>query len=175
MTFLIDIQELKDLTPIEQNVDEILFNQTVLYVQDIYIQNICGTALYNELLTQVAANTLTALNTTLVNTYLQPAMRFYIMAEIVRPLAIRFTNVGIMQNNTTHSNSVDSKTLVETEAHYRNRAEVLATRASSYLCANESSYPLFTNPGSAGNTIHPKDNQYTSPISFGNEKKNRFH
>ena len=175
MTFLIDIQELKDLTPIEQNVDEVLFNQTVLYCQDVYVQDICGTALYNQLLTQVATSTLTALNTTLINTYLQPAMRFYIMAEIVRPLSIRFTNVGMMQNNTSHSQPISDKLLTETEDHYRNRAELLATRASGYLCANDTSYPLYQNPGTAGDTINPKHEQYSSPLGFGNDTAKRFH
>lgn len=175
MTFLIDIAELKNLTPIEQNVDDMLFTQTVLYCQDIYVQDICGTALYNQLLNQVDANTVTVLNKTLIDNYLQPAIRFYIMAEIIRPLAIRFTNVGVMQNNTAHSSSVNSSDLKETEFHYRNRAEVLGTRASNYLCANESSYPLYTNAGTAGDTIFPKKEQYTSALNFGNDKRKRFH
>jgi len=175
MVFLISINDLKDITPMEGNIDETLFTQAVLYVQEIFVKDICGTALYNELLDQVENSTLTALNTTLINDYLQPCLRYYIMAEMVRPLAIRFTNVGVMQNNTTHSQPVTGSDLTTTEDHYRNRAESLGTRASNYLCANESSYPLYNNPGTSEDTIHPKREQFKSTMYFGNKKNNQWH
>lgn len=175
MIFLISISDLKDITPIDGNVDETLFTQSVLYCQEIYVKDICGTALYNELLSQVDAGTLTALNTTLVNDYIQPALRYYIMAEILKPLSLRITNVGVMQNNTTHSQSVSVTELSELEDHYKNRAEVLATRATNYLCANESSYPLYRNPGSGADVIVPKSEQYNSSMYFGDEENGKWH
>lgn len=180
MVFIISIAQLKDITPIDGNVDETLFSQSVLYCQEIYLKDIVGTGLYNELVAQVTLEpvtpgSITALNLTLINDYLQPAMRFYIMAEMVRPLAIRFANVGMMQNNTTHSQPITGVDLTKTEDHYRNRAETLATRASDYLCANATSYPLYENPGDSGDTIHPKHEQFTSSMYFGNEKNCRRH
>lgn len=171
MVFLISINDLKDITPIDGNVDETLFTQAVLYVQEMFVQDICGTALYQELLDQVENSTLTALNTTLINSYLQPAMRYYIMAEMVRGLAIKFTNVGIMQNNTAHSQPVTGADLTTTEDHYRNRAESMGTRASKYLCANEASYPLYRNAGTSSDTIHPKSEQFKSAMYFGKENR----
>ena len=173
--FLISIDELKEITPISGNVDETLFTQTVLFVQDIYVQDIVGTALYNDLLSEVRASSMTPINTTLVNNYLQPAMRFYIMAEMVRPLAIRFENVGIMQNNTESSQPVTGADLTTTEDYYRRKAEIMAQRAADYLCANSALFPLYENPGTDGDTIHPKKNQITTNIAWTYGKNNRRH
>jgi len=174
VVLLISPEEFKERTPLNSNVDEKLLQQSILACQDIFVQNIIGTGLYNELKTQIQAATLTALNTTLLNTYLQPAMRYWIMAEIVRPLAFRYMNVGIQNKRTEDSNPISAKEMTETENHYMNRAEWYATRAVDYLCENGASYPLYLNPGSGQDIINPKGDQYTTTLFLGGVRKTKL-
>lgn len=169
---LISPEEFKDKTSVNGNVDEKLLQQSILACQDIFVQNIIGTGIYRELKTQVQAGTLTALNETLLNECLQPAMRYWIMAECVRPLAMRFMNVGLQSKRTEVSNPLSSKELTETENHYRNRAEWYATRTVDYLCEHSNQYPLYLNAGNGVDIIQPQVNQYTTSLFLGGARKN---
>jgi len=164
---LISPDEFKEATPVHGNLDEKLIRQSILACQDIFVQNIIGTGIYLEIKTQVSASTLTNLNTILLNDYLQPAMRYWIMAEIIRPISLRYMNVGVEQKRTEVSNPISEKTIAETENHYRNRAEWYAEQCTKYLCENSDDYPLFLNPGDGVDTIVPNQNNYTTAIFLG--------
>lgn len=169
---LISPDEFKEATPVHGNVDEKLIRQSILACQDIFVQNIIGTGIYLQLKTQVSAGTLTALNTTLLNDYIQPAMRYWIMAEIIRPISLRYMNVGMEQKRTEMSNPISEKTITETENHYRNRAEWYAEQCTKYLCENSDDYPLFLNPGTGADVIVPNSNNYTTSIFLGGIRGN---
>lgn len=174
VVLLISPEEFKDKTPVHGNVDEKLLQQSILACQDIFVQGIIGTGLYNELKTQVQAGTLTVLNTTLINTYLQPAMRYWIMAEIIRPMSFRYMNVGVQQKRTEVSNPISLSEVSQLENHYMTRAEWYATRVTDYLCANSTSYPLYDNAGSTSDTIFPNSNNYTTSIYLGGTRKTKL-
>ena len=62
---------IKEYGVIEDNVDVKLINATTIMVQDIQLQQLLGTDLYNEISDQINNNTLTALNTTLLQDYIE--------------------------------------------------------------------------------------------------------
>ena len=68
---------LKALTAVHDNVQPNDIMPFVLQSQDIYIQDILGTTLYNNLKTAVSASTTTAAEQTLINDYLSPTLANY--------------------------------------------------------------------------------------------------
>lgn len=167
VVLLISAEEFKEWTPVHGNVDEKLLRQSILACQDIFVQNIVGTGIYNQLKTQVENSTLTALNQTLLDEYLQPAMRYWIMAEAIRPMVYRMQNVGVQTKRTENTSSISDKEVTDLENHWRNRAEWYAQRCSDYLCENNTSYPLYDNPGTGADVIHPNRNNFTTSIFLG--------
>jgi hypothetical protein len=170
--FLISPQELKDDTAIFGNVDEKLLRQPIFACQDIAVQGLLGTALFDELISQ-APSSLTALNTTLLNDYIQPAMRYWILAEIVRPMSFRYQNVGVQIKSTENTQPISNAQITELENTNRNKYEWYAQRVSDYLCENEADYPLYNNAGNGVDTIHPTRNNYTTSINLSIRKRQR--
>ena len=68
----ISIEVIKDQSVINENVDSKLLQPTLIMVQDIYLKQVIGKDLYAELITQVNAESVSALNTTLLTDYIQP-------------------------------------------------------------------------------------------------------
>ena len=66
-TKLITEQEVKNWTDISNNVQSSNLSFAITISQDLFIRTALGEKLYEELLDQVQNNTLTALNTTLLN------------------------------------------------------------------------------------------------------------
>lgn len=170
VVLLISPEEFKDATPVNGNVDEKMMRQSILACQDIFVQNIVGSGIYNQIKDQVENSNLSADNTILLNTYLQPAMRYWIMAEILAPMTFRFQNVGGQTKRTEVTNPITSKDITELENRYRNRAEWYAQRTALFLCENSNTYPLYDNAGSGVDTIFPKHNNYTTSIFLGDAK-----
>ena len=57
-TFIISEEKLREFTDINDNLDSKLIKNGVREAQDIYLQRLTGTALYEYILAQIDANTL---------------------------------------------------------------------------------------------------------------------
>lgn len=170
--FMISPQEAKDESPLDANVDEKNFRQAILFSQDNYIQHIVGTGIFNELKTQITDETLTVLNTTLLNTYIRPALLHYVLSEAIRPISYKMMNIGVERKSGSFYSPINRDEIQRLENYYRNKAEYYAQQASKYLCENASDYPLYTNPGDGVDVIVPKSNQYKTSLFLGGKKGN---
>ncbi len=77
--YMIDVQWVKDNSPIDDNVDPKLLRNAMRTSQDVYIRDLIGSGLYDEILTQINASTLSANNQTLINQYIAPCLLHYII------------------------------------------------------------------------------------------------
>jgi hypothetical protein len=86
--YMVDEQWVKDNSPIDDNVDTKLLRNAMRTAQDIYIRDLIGSGLYDEVLTQINAGTLSADadNLLLVNTYIAPCLLHYIVSEATLPM-----------------------------------------------------------------------------------------
>lgn len=154
-------QYIKDNTIIDGNVDVKYITNTIADVQRLYILPLLGTALYNELQTQVNAGTLTALNTTLIDSYIADVIRFYVLVEGLDIFHYKVTNKAIMTKNSDNSQPIQQLDVIRLIDKNRNNAEFFAQRLTNYIIANQTSYPLYYAPGSTFDTVIPKRNSYS--------------
>ena len=98
---------LKSTTVIDDNVDMKLLNPTLRLVQEKYILQILGTALYDKLVSDVSASSLSGSYKTLMDDYILPTMSWYVMLESPIPLGYRFMNKGVMRKNSDNSQPAD--------------------------------------------------------------------
>jgi hypothetical protein len=94
--YLISTTYLKNESPINENVDDKLLKNAIKESQEIYIRDIIGSGLYNELQTQAFAGTLSANNTNLLDTYIAPCLKYYTLTESMLPM----TFIGIKLSTT---------------------------------------------------------------------------
>ena len=131
-------------TEVDENTDWKLLRPSVWDAQELYIQDIIGSPLYNEIKTQIVASTLTGLNTTLVDDYLAPCLLKYVMTDAQVSLLYKYRNKSVLKDRSDSSNPIDFKEHRYLKDFYQMKAERYAEKVERYLCANSTSYPLYT-------------------------------
>lgn len=163
-------QFIKDNTIIDGNVDNKYITNTIAECQDMHILPILGTALYNEINSQIVAGTVSAQNQTLLNTYIQPALKYYVLMEGMDLFNYKVTNKSIAKKTSDNSQPVDEVDVIRLMDRNKDKAEYYSQRLTNFLLANITTYTLYTNAGSTIDTIYPKGNNYTTGWNLGNVK-----
>lgn len=167
LTNFIDADYVKKLSYVDENVDEKYIKIAVNEAQQMHLVQIIGSGLYNEIETQIDANTLTALNTTLLQAYIAPALRYWTVYELMPFMLYKMTNKNISDKSSDGSQPISYNILDKQQEEIKNRAGLYSNKLKKYLYANLTSYPLFMNPGSTLDTIHPDSRVFDSGIFFG--------
>ena len=112
--YFISTSYLKDNSAINENVDDKLLKSAIKEAQEIYIRDIIGSGLYDELQTQAFAGTLTANNTTLLDSYIAPCLKYYTITESMLPMTFKLMNksVATRQAENATAITIDELTLI---------------------------------------------------------------
>lgn len=161
--YIFDANYLKQTTVINDNVDDKIISQAILDVQKMYIEELLGTLLYNQIITQISTNAVSSANQTLLDNYVVPCMKQYVLAECAWMFQYKFWNKGILTSSSDNSQPVDFSTIKFIMDQYRNKAEKLATTCTEFLRNSTSTYPLYLS-----NTLayqkQPNKNNYTTGL-----------
>jgi hypothetical protein len=162
-------QYIKDTSYIDENVDIKLLRNSILETQDIRIRSVLGTALYDELKTQITAGTRTALNITLLTDYIAPALKYWVLHDAALILTFKVMNKSIVKRTAENTETIQVTDLDRLMNFFKDRAEYYSERITKYLLENSDSYPLFINAGTGYDTEHPKFNNYTQGLYLGTD------
>jgi len=153
---------LKQRSIVQDNVDMKVISPAIIDVQEEYVLPLLGTALYNDLLDKVRNSTMTAEYTTLLDDYLTRVMIWYCRFELPMDMNYKYFNksVGVQNADNMNPASIDELQYVLNRA--KNKAEWYAERATKFLRANTTIYPLYLNqPNASIDTIFAKRTNYT--------------
>jgi len=156
---------------IENNVDDKLIAQTIIMVQDLQLQQILGSDLYNEIADQINASTLTTLNQTLLDDYIRD---FIINATIADGAIIfnyRFSNKGVVTQNSDNQQPVSQRELELIEQKWGRMAEFYGKRLSGYLSEFNTSYPLWMSGNNNAQDIQSRELGYNTGIYLGRSRR----
>ncbi len=159
--------KVKDNSFINGNVDDKVLVPVIMDCQIDYILPIIGSGIYNELSSQITANSLTALNTTLLQDYIQPCLIKYVEMDIPIFLNFKYTNANMGKKNTDESVPMSLGEIKRVMDKCRTQAEMRGERITKFLKANYVDYPKYTNPGSSIDTVHPIRNNFTCGMYLG--------
>ena len=107
----ISAEYLRENSIINGNVDSKLLEPYITMAQNIHIEAIVGTKLYNELVDDIGS--ITALNKTLLDDFIQPALIQWTMYEALPFINYKFTNKSVSTNNSDNADPVGLE-----EIHY---------------------------------------------------------
>jgi hypothetical protein len=164
--------KLKEDSYINGNVDNKILGPLILECQEFYILPIIGTGIYNQIIAQINASNVSVLNKTLLDDYVIPCLVRYIQYEAPIYLNYKFANSSVAVKNTDESVPVTMEEAQRIMYRLKDKAEWYAERITKYLVTNQVDYPLFTNPGSTVDTIHPNRANYTSGMFLGDRYPN---
>lgn len=170
--YFISVQYVKDNSIIDENVDEKYINIAIQRAQTNTLVYLIGTGLYNEIAGQITNGTLTALNTTLLDTYIAPALLSYTLIELTPYMLYKFSNRNVGVKDADKMSAVDYARMDDLMKRFEADAELSYKRLRMYVNANLSSYPLWSNSGSSYDTIYPRKETFTCDIFLGNKNKN---
>lgn len=163
-------QKIKDETPIDENVDAKILRNVILEAQDMHILPLLGTGLYDDIKDEIDAGSVSSANQTLLDNYIQPALKLWVVVEGMDVISYKFINKGVVQQSGAESFNPSVGEIVRLMDRFRDKAQWYDTRLIAYLCANESTFPLYTNPGTSSDTIHPRKTSYDSGIYLGGRR-----
>lgn len=162
---------LKESSVVDENVDTRYIKRAIIRAQDITLQETIGTDLLNELKDQVENNTLTAANTTLLNSYILPFLTPTAAHEVVITAQIKIRNKGVVKMSSEDAQPVTTNELMMIIDLIKNEAQFHGERLRKYLLDNSTTFPLFLN----GNTdlwkIRPIRTAYQSSLFLGRQRK----
>ncbi len=160
ITLILSPAFIKANTEIHSNTDDNLIVPLIRDCQKLFVERILGSGLFEEILTQVKADTLTALNITLIDEYLVDVICNWVLARYIRQGSYKITNKGAVLMNGDNATVPSDKELIEVQQIYLDNAEEYAQRTTLYLMENESDYPLYCNPGDGCDIIQPRSDNY---------------
>jgi hypothetical protein len=126
-------EDLVKRTAINGNVDRDQMIQFIKIAQDINVQALLGTALYNRLKTDVLNSTLAGNYQTLLEDYVQDVLVHYSMTEILPFLAYKVSNGGVFKKQSENSEGIEKSELEYLIQRERDIAEHYGRRLVSYL------------------------------------------
>jgi hypothetical protein len=171
--FFISKAYLEEMSVINENTDWKILKPTIIMVQDIYLQKILGTPLYNDLKTKLIADITLATypnEKALIDNYISKALVWYIKMEATMEFKFRYMNKGVMVKNSDNSQPADTDDLKYLMDKWRVNAEMYAQLLTDYLIMNTATFPKYLEVDDAG--MVAKNKNYTSGIYLSDYGKN---
>lgn len=162
--------KIKQEAYVDENVDEQKLSNSILACQELYTKEILGTALYDQVKSQIELSTLSANNTTLLNSYIRPALKYWVLYDVLPLLSLQITNKGVIKKRSENSDQATADEILKLTEYFRNLAERWDDKMRLYLIENSSTFTLYLNPGSATDTVHPKGMTYGTGWFLGSSR-----
>ena len=128
---------------IDGNVDTDKFIQFIKIAQQIDIQNLLGTDLYNKISADIVAGTLSGNYLSLVNTYVQPTLIWFAQMNYIPFAAYQIKNGGVFKHSSETAQNVDKNEVDYLVAKAREYANYYSTRLVDYLSFNDNLFPEY--------------------------------
>jgi hypothetical protein len=178
-TLLISWAKVKQYTDINDSLDPDLIKNNIRVAQDIQLQRVIGTILYNKLTTLVQDGEMdlpaNAVYKTLLVDYIQDMLLYASYYEILESIFIRPKNNGLLTpNGGENSDTVDKQRYEMKRTSVQNKFEYYADRLSRFITENEADYPELTQNTELYQQVPDYGSQYRSPIVFQPTTRARY-
>jgi hypothetical protein len=163
--FIISEAKLRQFTDLNNNVSTELLRNAVREAQDIHIQRLTGTALYEKILSDIQSSSLTGAYQTLVNDYIQNALLYAAYYEALEAIYIRPRNNGLLSpTGGENSEKVDGTWYDRKRESVKNKFDWYAEKLVNYLIENTTTYPELNENNFLYQQYPDYGSQFRSPI-----------
>ena len=143
---------------LDGNVDVDKYIQFIKVAQQIDIQNLLGTDLYNKISADITSGAaggtgLTGNYLTLVNTYVQPTLIWFAQMNYIPFAAYSIKNGGVFKGSSETAETVNKNEVDYLVDKAREYANYYSTRLVDYLQFNTDLFPEYNS--NTDNDIHP--------------------
>lgn len=146
------------------NVDEELIHPQIIKAQNLNIERVLGTNLFDVLLSEVSAGTVSARMVSLLEDYIQPALVEWVTYSGLLYFNYKITNKAVVKKSSDNSEASSLNEVNFLRQSVRDDAEYYTDRLSKYLCANEVLYPEYIEGNINDNDISPSKKSFFGGI-----------
>jgi hypothetical protein len=162
---IISEENLRQFTDINNNVDSKLLKNAVRESQDIDIQRLLGTKLYEAILDKIKTNTLTGDYEFLVLNYVQNALLYLAYYYALEDIYIRPRNNGLLSpTGGENSEKVDGTWYNRKRQSVENKSQFYQERLTNYLIQKQGNFPELNGNVELQQLFPDFGLQYKSPI-----------
>lgn len=165
---LISEKTLKSQSYINNNVDSCYILPAIQTAQDIGLQQLIGTMLYDKLTSDIANDRLDDNYKKLLDDYITPYLIYKVLANIQVPLAFKNRNAGVVKTSDDNITVVDMDDAKVMSSYYDKTASFYGIRLTNFLCANNNIYPEYRSVSSIADLRADRD-AYNTGIFLGSE------
>lgn len=170
-TYLISDNTIKNEGVINENVSPNLIKASIRIAQDVNLQEIIGTSLYNKLQDLIENDELVnnPKYKLLLDEYIQPFLTYITLSEIQIPIGFQNRNSGNPQNTNIETPTTQSTTLLDVKyikQFYKDKAEFYAKLMAKYICANITSFPEYNLEINNGELIGDLKNTFSCNLNI---------
>lgn len=123
-------------TSLSGSVDSNKFLQYVEIAQEIHVQNLIGTDLYEKISADIIADTLAGDYEALVDNYIRPILIHYGMVEYLAFAAYSISNAGVYKHSIETSETVSKEEIDYLVGKHKSYADYYSNRLIDYLCTS---------------------------------------
>lgn len=142
--FFISEKTIKENTIVPDNLQSQMLQQAITEAQEIYLQEIIGTKMYNHYTELIASGDISKPEYEkykfLLDEYLTPFLEYRVLTDLQIPLYSKNRNLGVVTTSDTNVNNVYFNDVQKIMQHYQNKAAFYATRISKYLCKHKNEF-----------------------------------
>lgn len=143
VTFLLSTQNVKDNTVLDDNIGDNDLKNILYDAQDVELQQLLGTDLYDTILYNAKNYALTAKQTVLVDKYITRFLYAAVEYLSVDALLIKYDNIGVYEQSPDNSLQVDKDRLLRQIALKEGKMEYRAGLLKEYLKDNLNDFPEY--------------------------------
>ncbi len=163
MADVIFIQEsyLKEISAINDNVDFKTLKPTIIMCQDIYLQQVLGTPLFNDLKTKITNDPTLASNPnekTLIDNYISKYLAWVIKMEATLEFKFRYSNIGVVVKSGENNAAAETSDLKMLMDGCRIKSEKYSELLIDYLKNNTATFPKYYEASNTG--LKPSNNNF---------------
>ena len=164
-TLLISEAKVRAYSDINESLDDALIVNAVREAQDMVIQPIIGTKLYNTIIEKIDNSSVSGSYQTLLDDYIQPALVYSSLYNITENIYVRSRNNGLL-TPTGGENSVNvDKNMYDTKRQsIFNKQQFYSDQLSRYLNEKYNLFPELGENTELYQFIPDYGSQYRSPI-----------
>jgi len=149
---------LKRLTNLSGAVDDDRIEPSVILAQDLQIQQLLGTDLYDALKTKIKDETLAGNYLTLVDNFVRKATAWWTMVDLIPNLYVKMDNGSLVIRTSSDSISITEADLHREVERARQNAQFYSFRLAKYLSYNSSLFSEFST--NTGQDLSPTSQTY---------------
>jgi len=135
---LINLETLKKYTPINGSVDDATINPFIYVAQDTYLVQVLGTDLYDKIVADSVADTITGKYAIIKDLYIPKLLCWKVAFDVYDHLAVKIDNGGLVTRISQDATPPSQKQVQALKDKALHNVNNYTTRLINYLCANSS-------------------------------------